>query len=301
MKQAFCGLPAVVLCYACQPVLPDEAHVISTPTLLAINAEPPEGKPGSLVSYRAFVATPEGNANAANALWRFCLAPKALTENNSVSADCLDDEALVLAGVGTTIDTTLPSSACTLFGPEALRGGYRARDPDETGGYYQPLRLDIETHRSPAFHLSRVQCSLASASAETALLFSQTYRPNQNPHLQPMEAAVGGRALSLDGIPAGADVQFQATWPAADSETYAYFDPSSQTVITRREAMQLAWFASAGSFSAATTGCAEDDEQTTLTNHWLAPAEAGPVHVWLVLRDSRGGGDYGEAIVTVVP
>ena len=31
------------------------------------------------------------------------------------------------------------------------------------------------------------------------------------------------------------------------------------------------------------------EPETTVTNTWTAPPTAGPVHLWVVLRDNRGG------------
>ena len=39
----------------------------------------------------------------------------------------------------------------------------------------------------------------------------------------------------------------------------------------------------------------------TADNVWVAPSAAGPVHLWLVLRDSRGGVDFAEYELDVSP
>jgi hypothetical protein len=59
--------------------------------------------------------------------------------------------------------------------------------------------------------------------------------------------------------------------------------------MTRREAMRLSWFATAGSIDVDASAVGEDDDATSVTTIWHAPAMPGLATVWLVLRDSRGG------------
>jgi hypothetical protein len=56
--------------------------------------------------------------------------------------------------------------------------------------------------------------------------------------------------------------------------------------------MRVSWFATAGSFAHEITGRAEDETATSSDNVWTAPTMGGPVHLWIVLRDSRGGSDF---------
>jgi hypothetical protein len=284
--------PALLLLalIGCKPDLgPDDALVTST-RILAIRAEPPEAKPGSPARYTALVAGPGGTDAAAAILWRWCVAPKPLAENNVVSAACLEAPSLVAAGSGPTIAAATPGDACALFGPDTPPGGFRPRDPDVTGGYYQPLRADLPGVPS-AFLLTRILCGTASASAGVASQFAGAYVPNANPHLQPIAVTVGGTSVALDTIPTGARVRLEASWPAVDAETYAYFDPASSTVRSKREAMRVAWHATAGILDAESTERAEDDSATTTDNVWTAPA-AGSGTLWLALSDSRGGVDF---------
>ena len=299
MKASSLHVAAIMVCSACRPTLYDDETLVTTPRLLAVKSEPAEARPGSLVSYTALIAAANTDAGEESPIWDYCSTPKSLTENNAVSAACLDESSLVFAGVGSSITAALPRSSCSDFGPEVPRGGYRARDPDGTGGYYQPLRIDLSGN-PPLFHLSRILCQLSNASADASLQYSQEYVPNTNPHLASLEAAAVGVPVALDSIQIGQGVTLRASWPAEDSERYAYFDPGSQTVVTRRESMQLAWYASAGSFAATSTGRSENDAETSVTNQWTAPQVPGLVHLWLVLRDSRGGVDYRDYVLTVL-
>ena len=64
--------------------------------------------------------------------------------------------------------------------------------------------------------------------------------------------------------------------------------------------MRVSWYATAGAFDTETTGRAEDDPATTTPNGWSAPGAPGVVHVWIVLRDSRGGVDFASYDLNVV-
>jgi len=72
-------------------------------------------------------------------------------------------------------------------------------------------------------------------------------------------------------------------------------------LVPHRESMRVSWFASAGSFEHEVTGRDEGDLATTTDNSWSAPATAGPVHLWIVLRDSRGGVDFAAYELQVAP
>jgi hypothetical protein len=282
----------LVVLASCRPNLgPDDSLVAST-RILAVRADPPEAKPGTRTTFTALVANPRGTETDAPIVWRWCVAPKPLAENNVVSAACLDGSSLTRAGTGASIEAAAPSNGCALFGPDTPPGGFRPRDADLTGGYYQPLRGDL-AGAPPAFALARLLCDLAAAPPDVASQFAQEYVPNANPHLQPLGMTVDGAPASLHAIPPGARVHLGASWPAGDAETYESFDPGLQTLTTRRESMRVAWYASGGTLDTESTGRAEDDSSATTDNDWIAP-QSGTVYLWLVLRDSRGGVDFAD-------
>ncbi|MEI9949078.1 MAG: hypothetical protein WDO74_08865 [Pseudomonadota bacterium] len=113
---------------------------------------------GSPSAIYGFLAVPPSLPSSASPIWNFCIAPKAPTVDNVVSPACLDAASLVAVGEGSTVTAPTPSAACTLFGPNAAASGLRPRDPDVTGGYFQPLRVDL-AGADPAFHLQRVLCA----------------------------------------------------------------------------------------------------------------------------------------------
>ena len=284
---------------ACVPALGSTDAVVSSPRILAVRADPAEAKPGASVTVTALVASPGRTVMAPAIGWSFCTVPKPLTEDNVVSSACLDGSSPIQAGAGGTITAATPANGCSLFGPIASPGGARPRDPDVTGGYYQPLRADL-AGSDATFALLRIICDLANAPAASAAAFAAAYRPNQNPKLLPVVATVDGAGVALSSIPAGARVKLTASWPAASVETYAHYDAASDTVTSKRESMSLSWYATAGMLDTEATGRAEDDPATLSNNTWTAPPTAEAAFLWIVLRDSRGGVDYASYELTVV-
>jgi hypothetical protein len=262
--------------------------------VLAIQADPPEAKPGTMATYTALVADADGSS----LVWHFCIAPEPLTDNGSVASQSVAGASLVAVGFGSSIHAATAANACALFGPDTPPGGFRPRDADITGGYYQPLLVDgID---GPALYMARIRCNLGGASIDVAAQYASSYVVNANPHLASLVARAANADVSLHAIPAGARVELEASWTDADAESYAYFDPASQTVVTKRESIRVAWFANAGTLDTESTGRGEGDPATTSQNVWHAPA-GGAATLWVVLRDSRGGVDFAAFDVTVAP
>ena len=301
-RPRFAGAVTLAFLFATPTCIPDlgpgDSLLIST-RILAVRADPAEAPPGTKVTFKAFVAGPGGAVTTAPIAWDFCAAPRPLTDDNVVSNACLGTSSLVSAGTGPATVATTPRNGCSLFGPEPPSGGFRPTDPDATGGYYQPLRLDLAGAQT-AFALARIHCDLANAGAAAASAFAAAYRMNQNPSLLGITGAIGGVAVPLTAIPAGERVQLTATWTAADAETFAYFDPSSQSVSRQREAMQVAWYATSGAFDTESTGRAATDSATSSDDVWTPPSTAGTARIFVVLRDSRGGVDFASVELTVV-
>ena len=288
MTRARRVLLAVIALAGCDDALDQRLAIVDAPRVLAIAAEPAEAKPGAQVTYRALVAGPAGPLVDVPR-WTYCTAPKPPTEDNAVADRCLGDASDALVELGTTAEVTgmLPSDGCLRFGPDTPPGGFRPRDPDSTGGYYQPLRADVVGEIAVA--LSRITCKLPTAPTEVARDYDLHYVANENPALDP---------LVLDRVPANTGVTLTATWPAEAVETYLYYDTLSQRLVDRREAMRVSWFATAGVLAVDASAVGEDDAGTSVSTTWHTPA-AGEAWLWIVLRDSRGGIAWRELHVTV--
>jgi hypothetical protein len=274
----------------CRPDLGDPASLITGPRILAVRADPPESTAGETVSYRALVATPKGTMSDPPLDWAFCTSPKPLTENGIVSTACLAGGVELIGGPSAVVSAATPLATCSLFGPDTPPGSFRPRDPDTTGGFYQPVRIALGA--LTAFQLERITCDLPDAPIAVATELAKRYEPNHNPTLEPLVLLVDGKAVGVDQVPAGTEVVLRTGFAASDAETYLMFDPDTLTLVERREALSVSWFVTAGSVADDVTGRAEDDPATTTETTWLSPSEPGVAHVWLVLRDSRGGSDF---------
>jgi len=268
-------LALLLLLAGCEDALDQRLALVTEPRVLAVVSDPAEAKPGASVTFSALVASPQGPL-AEPPAWALCTAPKPPTEDNAVATGCLADQVVEL-GSGAQTMTTIPMDACMLFGPDVPPGGFRPRDPDATGGFYQPVRATT-AEAGVAFGFTRITCNLAGAPGDVAHDYQTMYVANANPVLHP---------IALAQAAPDTDVMLTASWEAPES--YLYYDPTSQTLVTRREAMRVSWFATAGTLPVDATAVGEDDPATSVSTTWHTPATPGPVWLWVVLRDSRGG------------
>lgn len=253
----------------CDDALDQRLSLVDEPRILAVTADPAEAKPGTMVSYAALIASPDGTV-ADPLAWSYCIAGKPPTEDNAVSPFCLGDVSIVALGTAPSVTATLPLDVCRVFGPEVPDVGYRPRDPDPSGGYYVPVRADHDDQR--AFGLSRITCLLPDVTAEVQRAYAQDYRANVAPVLlEPV----------FPPVAAGSSTELAIAWTPESVETYLYYDRASGELIERAETLRASWYATAGEFAA--------DATDAPANTFRAPPTPGPVHVWIVLRDSRGG------------
>jgi len=283
---------------ACKPDFGTPSSLVTRKRILAVKNEPAEVRPGQNVTLTPLVVSPDGTEAQPAIDWALCTTPKPLDENNVVASACLGD-GVMAAGSGPTQMLTVPLSACQLFGPDPppqMPGmpPLRPRDPDVSGGYYQPVRAREDA--TTGFNLTRISCNLAQAGADTAIEFARQYVANTNPTLLPLAASA-----DLNAVPPGATVTFTASWPDGAAESYPVYDVVSQMIVPHRESLRVSWFASAGAFVHEHTGRTEEETDTTTSNDWTAPRAPGVVHLWLALRDSRGGMDFASYDLTVGP
>ncbi|MEO6776680.1 MAG: hypothetical protein ABI467_27310 [Kofleriaceae bacterium] len=279
---AIAAAVTALLAAGCQDALDQRLAIVEQPRVLAITSEPPEVVPGATATLTAVLASPTGPLAAVPA-WSLCDAPKPPTVDNSVADGCVAD-AVTPLGDAATITATIPSDACRTFGPDVASSGFRPRDPDPTGGYYQPIRAAVPS-LDLAFGFTRITCDLANAPGDVAQQYKTTYVANTNPTLTPL--SIDGAAVVTVG--ADRDVTLSVGWPAAAVESYLYYDQTTQTLVTRREAMRVSWFATAGSLAVDASNVGDTSSATTVSTTWHTPTASGPAYLWLVLRDSRGG------------
>jgi hypothetical protein len=278
---------------------PDEGalSLIEGPRLLALRGTPAEVAPGDSVSWDALAASPDGTLLPLLS-WSLCPSPRPLTSNDVVAAGCLGDGVAML-GSAVALSTQVPDDACQLFGPELPPSTPGRPDPrpvaaDASGGWYQPYRADLAGAHNVG--LQRIRCHLLGASADAAIAFQMQYRNNQNPLPGP---------ILIDGAPAdGAALtpgahRLSVTWPTESAESYPLFDVVSQTLVQRRESLRVSWYTTGGTLANDRTGPDGPDGSTNgdeSDNGFTAPA-SGPVHLWAVLRDERGGVGWSHALL----
>lgn len=295
------GLVAFLSLASCVPKMGNPASLITEERIIGVRADPAEAAPGDTVQYTSLVVSPSGTVEAQDLSWSLCNLRKPVAENTPVSQACLTGD-LAQSAQGGAVSIRTPSAACSNFGPLAppsSNGTLRPTDPDATGGYYQPIRLDEGTQQ--AIFRERLRCDLAGASLLMAQEFRARYTTNQNPTLVSLSALVGEAPATLDSLPAGQRIRLAAAWSPDSAETYPVFDSASQTIADHREALWLSWFATAGAFDDSVTGRGEDDTAVSTENGWQSPPTATSVFLWLVLHDSRGGADFASYTLTVVP
>ncbi|NOU30177.1 MAG: hypothetical protein HOO96_19920 [Polyangiaceae bacterium] len=307
-----CLLAALVLsAMACRPDIDDRTSRVDRLRVLAVRAEPAEAAPGAPVKLSVLVAGPEGPRGDLVADFAFCRDRRGLAEASPASASCLDDTGIVALGAsaGAPVTGTVPGNACGLFGPERSAGATgepsgRPADPDATGGYYQPGRIRVPGTDLALFEV-RTRCGLPGATLEATADYGRRYRPNANPALSLTAAGTPHADAAIVAVRAGEALPVTASWPACTSapcdgaEPYVAFDLASRTVVDRRESMLVSWFATQGSWDVDRTGRTEADAERDSSNTWRAPSTPGSVHLWVVLRDARGGTDVHTVRVDV--
>lgn len=201
------------------------------------------------------------------------------------------------------------------------------------------LLIEQEKGHVLALGSTRLSCGLPGATQDVLQAFKAGYRANENPRLSAVDVlGVTVSALTPDDgvttprkVRRGERLVLRASWPecpvtaecgdaicspgedvtscAEDcslprgcpgAEPYVSFDLVTRTLVERREAMRISWLATAGSFDSDHTGRAENEaDALDSENAWTAPNRPGPVHLWVALRDSRGGVDWGSYLVEV--
>jgi hypothetical protein len=326
---------------ACRPEVGPPISQVGGPTILAVKGTPAEVDPRSTKTSVVFEAlavdesgrVPGPSTDIADPLqWAICDQPKPPTENNSVSANCLDPDLVpgIVGPTPTTFNATIASNACALFGPTtppAAEGqaAIRPRDADVTGGYYQPVRVELfvpEGLRRPAmstsesmisFELQRIQCGLANAPGDKIHDYTANYKLNTNPTLTQVTIQVAGATVANTpatatagpaiAVPAGQSIDLAAYWSEDSVENYPAWDVLTRDLVYHNESMRVSWYATGGTFEHDITGRGENDQELFAPNTWKSDtASVGQVvHLWLVLHDSRGGTDFASLDFNVTP
>jgi hypothetical protein len=218
--------------------------------------------------------------------------------------------------------------------PEMNQPQGRPVDPDSTGGYYEPVRLlasdgtvtldetrlscgpggvasDVGVQYAHRYHananpvVASVSIVGVGGAAGAPLVTSDvgTNSVSVDAHLSLRVAwsACPTTDVCMDGI-CGADETSEGC-PAdcampkgcTGAERFVVFDIASQSLAVQRESIAAAWYTTSGaSVDTDRTGRDSADLAVTSDNGWHAPAAPGLAHLWVVLRDNRGGVGWAE-------
>ncbi len=316
VRRALALLAIAASAPACKPDLNQRLDVVTTPRVLAVRAEPAEVQPGKPVTMTALYVDASGAIASGPFDWAFCEDRKPLAELGPVSPRCAQASGgwFLELGASSGVTASVPADACRQFGPEVPeplpnQPPGRPVDPDPTGGFYQPARLvagaDVAVLRV------RVTCSVAGVSPEQLGELQQRYHPNVNPQVDAVADAMLGpladEGQGTTSVARGQRLALRASWAACDptapsctgSEGYATYDVTTHTVVDRREEMRVSWFATGGSFDDDTTGRDATDPTPYVDDGWTAPSDAGTYHLWVVVRDDRGGASWRSFVIVV--
>jgi hypothetical protein len=305
----FVSLLAALASSACVPDFDDETSRITSPRVLAIRAFPAEAPKNQKVELTALIATPDGAEPEAPG-WSLCLDRKPLSELGPLSPRCLaspepEPEIAQLLGEGSQVTATLPAKVCQLFGPErpdpkAGEPSGRPVDPDQTGGFYQPVLSWLAG--SAVVGAIRLDCPLSGATREATVQYNERHRENRNPELAAFEllradgsSADLGSDDELPSVARGERVTLRARFgDCGDAETclgaesYLVYDREAERLEERRETLVVSWFSSAGKLDEERSDSGEAEEPAA-TNTFTVPNHSGEVRLWAVVRDDRGG------------
>ncbi|MSP59660.1 MAG: hypothetical protein EXR72_04840 [Myxococcales bacterium] len=255
-------------------------------SVLAIKSEPAELAPGQTGRLTVVFADPAGAGREVALDWSYCALPPAPTEG--IAERCLTEAEgshLVKIGAGETLPFTMPKVPTAPCGPIACPTtlGF----PDPTDGFYLSIRLDARAGKDRIVAIFPLRYSLGLPA-----FLDPRLGANLNPKLGDLMAAVNDARVIAplgDGemLSAGDRVVLQPSLPRSP-ETYLRLDPATMKAVEVEEALRLSWFATAGKFTSEHTGF--DRPATELAfEKTQAP---GPVDLWVVARDDRGGVDF---------
>jgi hypothetical protein len=286
----------------CQPAFDRRPSFIDGARILAVQSVPAEAKVGAMVQLSTLAVDETGPKGGPPVSWDFCVSPKPAADYDTVSSKCFASDSMYLQPVAPSADpfataAALPAGGCALFGSEPLPPGpgdppVRPADPDGTGGYYQPVRVSWGAAGPVAFGEVRLSCALPQAPLSVATAFRDGYTLNVNPSVPTVSLAGGATEIA-----AGAQVRVTASWLAQDAEPYVVYDLTTSMLDARTEVLTVSWFSTLGELEQDMTLAAPGD--TSATQTWTAPSAVGAAHLWVVLRDDRGGSSWQHLLVNV--
>ncbi len=292
-------LPLLLLLTACgDPVFEPRSKVLGY-RVLAMRADLPEARPEQQVRMRVFEYLPEAMEDPKRE-WSFC----AFSLGSLHDYECFDPSLEVpLEGDGDEMLVDLPTLLTQIsMGADAGDLGVS----DQTGAV-----VDLNQQGIPAYVRLKSGPEDARHEAVFRLLIRTREPPNANPRIE------GIRFPHLSGVvssaPAETTLELEVvmaeggreTFDALDNRCYANaLEDAGDDEVKRtaayegclepaKEDLIYQWFSTGGEFSSPIA--LNDDTETVLE----LPEEEGPLHIWVVARDGRGGVSVGDYMLEV--
>jgi hypothetical protein len=287
-------------CAACANDLEKQSEIVKL-RVLAVSAEPADlvvspGQPPPRTTLTALAVEPSG----APVTMRFALCTDQ-SPTPSPTLDCPGAQGIDLPPSGTTSaildlgdprivafaqssDAGIPDGGSLPIGGIPVVVGFEASAPAHTlpdggpagadGGSLQIVRgftlVELHDDSTPTNHNPRVDALLVAADG--------------GPDLAPGGSVPVSIVQRLTPVPAP-DAKERLPGPAGAVESLGY-----------------SFFATAGSLSSLrSTDTTETGEPADTFVDWTAPADPGPVRMWVVVRDGRGGTGWLERDLSVGP
>jgi hypothetical protein len=127
---------------------------------------------------------------------------------------------------------------------------------------------------------------------------------NQNPDLGELSIEIEGETFALEDVGAAAGCDDQSVRVKAEQtvDFFFHFGESAREDVDDeaepKELLQISHFSTAGQFDRQYT-ILEAAEEPETVREWKAPDETGPVKIYIVVRDGRGGVTWSSTSVCV--
>jgi hypothetical protein len=258
---------ALVVAAGCSEADLADASLVQGLRVIAVQAEPPEARPGDTVQLTGWVVDTHGGA--IDASWSACLLPSSGLAN----IGCTDGSGngLVALGNGLTTSIVVPAVDVTELGPaDATDGVYlplvlHARVPDDTADAIYRLRLLVDAPPG---------CSLSPP-------FNPGCAPNRNPSFASIDPLPDESKTSV-----AYDKQIWDLLPQYEDGSAEEYEVPGTTNPDAFETLTTQWFATAGTFPNAPVG-GTGVQKFTIDRD--VPAKGGTIDLWVVGHDERGG------------
>jgi hypothetical protein len=279
-------------------------EIVEEPRVLAARVEV-DGDPGRAAPYpgerasvRFLVAAPEPEPALGFALVACRAAPANVGLARCAEPVFAEQALLEPAPVAPQIEFELPEPASEASRPRLLVKGV------------------ICANGSPRVTESPSTCTSGDQTLAVTLEvdLATPAEANQNPSFDSAELSLDGEPLTpppalpsacagagLLEVPAGSVHRFELRFPESARDALVGSDDTEAGV----ESLLLSHFASSGELERAFSPIPAEAATISTNIDWIAPADLGPggrlVRFWFVIRDLRGGSDFVERALCVVP